>query len=352
MQIRCVQTQCGWWSVEWSRRVVVGKDQLLYWRSLYNWVVYLKILVRENLFNVNLENWEQNTRSNSPETLGTKGKIGKERVHRKVLPESVRLMSVVFARRNSRKNHMRRSRAEKDARAEQHDILRKTFTSSRIQTKLGFFLLKKKTNWSRCIVGTHFEKTGGARSRSRFRSINAHAELNSFLLRWIGYFLKVQNHHCGTDCHWESAHQRGSTSVRSQLKSVRDRATSRRNACSYITWKNLWRPRNISYLLSFQRFSPIWEVFVFYIATARLVKKRSGNSLLKQSLNRFNFILMELIHTFLWWSTRSFIRSLNCVLGNLLDSVDFKGGKSFSRLEHVPNQQTLISRCTESKRLR
>ena len=30
-----------------SRKKVVRKDQLRYWRSIYNWVVYLKILIRE-----------------------------------------------------------------------------------------------------------------------------------------------------------------------------------------------------------------------------------------------------------------------------------------------------------------
>ena len=99
---------------------VVEEDQLLYWRSLYNWVVYLKILIRENIFHVNLENFEQNTPSNSPKAPGTKKKFGKEMVHREVLPENVRLMSVVLARRNSRKDHVRRRRAEKDAPAEQH----------------------------------------------------------------------------------------------------------------------------------------------------------------------------------------------------------------------------------------
>ena len=87
----------------------------------------------------------KDTRSNSPEAFGTNDKFGKEMVYREVLPESVRFMSVVFARRSSRKDHIRRLRAEKDARVEQHDILRNTFTSSRIQTKLRFFknLLKQ-----------------------------------------------------------------------------------------------------------------------------------------------------------------------------------------------------------------
>ena len=58
---------CSWWhnadfhmlrqmeSPTRSRRKVVRKDRLHYWRSLHNWVVYLQILIREILFHVNLE---------------------------------------------------------------------------------------------------------------------------------------------------------------------------------------------------------------------------------------------------------------------------------------------------------
>ena len=78
-----------------------AKDQLRFGRSLYNWVVYLKILIRENLFYVNLENWGRNTPSNSPKALGTNSKFGKGGVHREELSKRVRLMSVVLARQNS-----------------------------------------------------------------------------------------------------------------------------------------------------------------------------------------------------------------------------------------------------------
>ena len=62
----------------------------------------------KNLFYVNLECWDQHTPSNSPKAPGTKSKLGKERVHREVLSKSVRLMSVVLARRNSRAGRLRR----------------------------------------------------------------------------------------------------------------------------------------------------------------------------------------------------------------------------------------------------
>ena len=53
------------------RRNVVVWVQLPYYRSLHNWVVYLTILTRENLFSWKSENWEQNTPSNSPRAHGT-----------------------------------------------------------------------------------------------------------------------------------------------------------------------------------------------------------------------------------------------------------------------------------------
>ena len=60
---------------------MVRKDQLRYWKSPYNWVVYLKILTRENLFYVN--QWDvginQNTPSNSPNAPDTKLEFKKER---------------------------------------------------------------------------------------------------------------------------------------------------------------------------------------------------------------------------------------------------------------------------------
>ena len=87
--------------------------------------------------------WDQNTPTNSPKALGTILKLVKERVHREEYPSVLRLMSVVFARSNSRRDHMRRRCTKKDAPAEQRGIWRKIFTSSRIRTKLRFTLLLK-----------------------------------------------------------------------------------------------------------------------------------------------------------------------------------------------------------------
>ena len=109
--------------------------------------MHLKILIREILFHVNLENWCRNTPPNSPKAPGTKSKFVKERVHRKELSKSVRFISVVLARQNSGKDHMRRPCNKKDAPAKQHGIWRDIFTSSRIRTKLRFSDSRSRSNF-------------------------------------------------------------------------------------------------------------------------------------------------------------------------------------------------------------
>ena len=93
----------------------------------------VKILIRENLFYVNLENWDQDTPSNSPDAPGTSHKFGKERVHREELSKSVNLMSVVQETLTQ----------EGCARRAAWD-LPKQFTSSRMRTKLRLILPLKQ----------------------------------------------------------------------------------------------------------------------------------------------------------------------------------------------------------------
>ena len=58
---------------------------------------------------MNREKWDQSVPSNSPMAPGTKSKFEKERVHRERSSESVRLISVVLVRQNSRKDHARQA---------------------------------------------------------------------------------------------------------------------------------------------------------------------------------------------------------------------------------------------------
>ena len=78
----------------------VQKDQLPYWRSLHNRVVYLKILIRKFYSTWIWKIGNETHRQILHRTPGTKLKFGKERVHREELSKSVRLMSVVLARQN------------------------------------------------------------------------------------------------------------------------------------------------------------------------------------------------------------------------------------------------------------
>ena len=174
----------------------------------------------------------------------------------------VRLMSVVLARRNSGKDHMRRLCTKKDAPAKLRGI------------------------WRTCI-GTHFEKNQrGARNRSRFRSINAHEEQKRLKLRWIGHFAKVQNPYSSVDCQWWSAHPRGGTrglfmtwiSSYPSNYSRKHLLSYRKASFAMITdtplsgsavkghdWPNMGRlssaKRTLSYLLPFQGYPPILAAF-------------------------------------------------------------------------------------------
>ena len=98
-----------------SRRNVVRKDQLLYWRSLHNWVARF---LSQKIY----PTWSWKI---CPRTLGTKLKFGKEMVYREVLSKSVRLVSVVLPCQNSVKDHMRRPWSMNAAPAKQRGIWRK-----------------------------------------------------------------------------------------------------------------------------------------------------------------------------------------------------------------------------------
>ena len=123
-----------------GQRKVMQKDQLRYWRSLYNWVVCLKILIRESLFYVNKENLDQNTSSNSPRTRDIKKNIGKQRVHREELSKSVRLMSVVLASQTSENDHMRRLCNKNDVSAENPGTWQNIYMSKK-EDKATFYSL-------------------------------------------------------------------------------------------------------------------------------------------------------------------------------------------------------------------
>ena len=158
-----------------SQRKVVREDQLRYWRSLHNWVVYLKILIRGNLFYVNLENWDLNTPSNSPKAPGTKSKFGKERVHREVFiqkcaPHERSLCAPKFEDRS----HEETLHQERRARKASWDLAKNIYKLKN-SDKARFKIPGEAKVMSTPI--TSKKKNRRARIRSWFRSINAHVWL-------------------------------------------------------------------------------------------------------------------------------------------------------------------------------
>ena len=99
-------------------------------------------------------------------------KTGKERVHREKLFQSVLLISVVLARQNSGKDHMRTPLDQEGCARRGAWDLAKIFTSSRMRTKLGFIILSGQGECQHPLQ----EISRKSRIRSRFRSTNAHAE--------------------------------------------------------------------------------------------------------------------------------------------------------------------------------
>ena len=141
---------------------------------------------------------------------------------------SPHLMSVVFARRNSRIDHMRRPWSKNDALAKQREIWRKIFTSSRTRTKLRFMFLVKLRQCRRPLQ----REARGARIRSRFRSIDAHDEQERIKLRRDGHSKEVQKPHrsVGLLMRMCTPTRRHKCSFMIWLESVRNLATTRRIA--------------------------------------------------------------------------------------------------------------------------
>ena len=122
------------------------------------------------LFYMTEENGDQNTWSNSPSALGTK-KIGKERVHRMALfkkcePHGNGLGAPKFWERS----HEETLHQERCACRVAWDLA-KILQAQECGKYYGLLSYRSKGN-----AVTHFEKSAGARIRSRFMSVTAHDE--------------------------------------------------------------------------------------------------------------------------------------------------------------------------------
>ena len=213
------------------------KDQLHYWRSLHKWVVYLKILILENLFYVSQECCDQNTPSNSPTAPGTKLKFGKERVHREVLSKSAHLMSlraksrgqITWGDLDSRTMRPRSSTGLGENIYKLKNSRKATFYVPGDVKGMSTPIASKRPEEREFVVDSGASKHMMSKKRIKLRRI---MENN-----------KVQKPKRSVDWKRRSAHPRGGTSVRSWLESLRNRATTRRNASCPIARQALQRPR-------------------------------------------------------------------------------------------------------------
>ena len=217
-----------------SQRKVVRKDQFHYRGSLYNWVVYLKILIRENLFHANKENWDWNTLSSSPKAPGTKWKFGKRKgPSRGIIPKVSNSWAWSLRAKFEERSHEETLHQEGCARSAAWDLAKNIY---------------KLKNSNKATFYTPFEvkamqAPSSKRPEERQFVVDSRASSMHMMstkrveLRWIGHFAKVQEPHCGTCSQRWSAHPRGGTSVRSRSKSIRDCAITRGNTSSPIVGK-------------------------------------------------------------------------------------------------------------------
>ena len=178
-------------------------------------------------------------------------------------------MSVIVARPGSRKDHMRKPQGKRVGLAKQRGTWQKNLLSS-INARLRFLLWKLRRL---CSLQSHRR----AYVCCWFRWFYAHAEQERFQLRRNGDSAEIQEPHNGCCSQWGRWNKRGSTSIRTRLRSLLDCAITRGNASSSSAWwgfakstdfhmsgsavknhgwpqmgRKLFAKLSISYLLSYQ----------------------------------------------------------------------------------------------------
>ena len=107
---------------------------------------------------------------------------------------------------------MRRACTKKDAPAKQRGIWRKTFTSSRVRTKLRFYIPGEAKAMSTAMTSKRPEEREFVVDSGASMHMVSEKRIK---LRRIMDGKKVQNPSSSVDCKRGSAHPRGGTSVRS-----------------------------------------------------------------------------------------------------------------------------------------
>ena len=168
-----LQTCWGWGEAQQEvKERVVRKDRLHYWRSLHNWVVYLKILIRESLFDAEKENWDQNHAVKFSKATWHQMKIRERKgpsqgIVQKWEPHGRSPCAPKIRRKITWGNF-----APRKTRPQSGMGLGETIYKLKNPDKASFYSsIEAKVNG-----GTYFKISRRVRIRSRFRSVNVHDE--------------------------------------------------------------------------------------------------------------------------------------------------------------------------------
>ena len=159
---------------EKSKKRGVEKDQLHCWRSLYHWVVRLKILIRENRFLERRKNWIRSHRQSlqghvAPQIIVKEGSIARR--HSKVRTSQVQSVRSQVWGKDTRRKERWESREAWDLTESVYNL--------------------KNADKATC------HPPAEATIRNPLRSVHAHVEQKGSKLRWTGNSSKVQESHNG-----------------------------------------------------------------------------------------------------------------------------------------------------------
>ena len=197
-----------------SKKKVVRKDQLPYWTSLYNWVVYLKMRIRQNLFHVDLECWDQNT----PSKL-SKGTWHQIKIRERNDPSRGIIQKCAL--------HERGPCAPKFGESSHEETLHQERSGPQSSVGFGEKNIYKLKNSGQGYGFYSWWSTGYFDTYRFKESIQEHRCIwwakKRTMLRKDGHSKKVKKKpNNSVDCKRWSAHRRGGASIRSWLESIRN----------------------------------------------------------------------------------------------------------------------------------
>ena len=149
-------------------------------------------------------------------------------------------MSVVLARLDSRRDHVRKPQGKRVGPAKQRGTWRKFIYKLKNKDKATFYSpvkLKAPILISKFPEEREFMVDSGASMHMLSKGIQAQ-------MKWV-LCEDPGPLHNGGNSQWRSANKRGSTSIRSRSRLFRDGAITRGHACSSIAWFALRRTQTL-----------------------------------------------------------------------------------------------------------